>query len=119
MNNKKVGTFRGVLVVLLVIALLMLIPPIVRGVINGVGSLLGWTDEKKNSVVQSINNKVEAIKFIALGLLIGVIATSFFAVPVVAFVVGAIALASLGWGVFNWVRPTGQKPDNVYLGEKL
>lgn len=100
---------------LLVITLLLCVPPIAQGVANVAGNAMDWTKDKTDSFKNLIVDTARGSLIFVAGAFVLFAASWFVAVPVIA---GALVVASFGllaWGVYNVLRPKGQKPDNVVL----
>lgn len=99
----------------LAIVLLFLIPPVAAAIVNAIGQVAGWTKDKVDTITEKITDSTKGLVLVAIGLAIVSGAAAFIAAPVIAAGLVIFGLALAGWGVYNIVRPSGQKPDNVKL----
>jgi hypothetical protein len=123
---------KQIMIILFVLGVLLCIPPIVKAVVNAVGGVLGWTEDKIDAVVEGAPVLGKAIivglvAYAVLGAGVAMLAAPVAAVVIVGAVLVIGAIAALGWCGYSvgkvfgfWGSdeedlPKGQKPDGVKL----
>ena len=100
---------------LLIIALLLSFPPVAYAVVNAVGTALNWTRDKIDSISDTVINFARSSVALLLGaFLVSVGAAA--AVPIIAISLVVVGVGLFAYGLYNLFAPSGQKPDNVNLG---
>jgi phage shock protein PspC (stress-responsive transcriptional regulator) len=112
-NKKKI--FRGMLAVLILIALLFSFPQVAQGVTQGVGNVLKWPAETVTKVSDMVVRVAKAsLLLIGAYVLVSLGVASALPVIAIGFVVAGLAVAA--YALWDWFNPKGAKPDNVNLG---
>lgn len=115
MNPKVRSILKKVFGIALVIALLLLIPPIANAVATTVGHLTGAAKATVDSWKEKITDSAKGGVLVAVGIAVCYAAAAFAAAPIVAVGLLIVGLAVIGWGIYNIIKPSGQKPDNTKI----